>query len=349
MRTARTIALACALCFVASCESQDEPEDSRAVTPPVPTQPPIGSWVLVSQRRLYMIPSTNAHIVVDSKEPYRLAEVVGFPSDKFVHLRSLAVSRAVPCATNSGNDPDFELQFFAPLDALRPVLNQPKVVEFDDGTWLEFLPGVPVEMAEEGAKLKIGDVEFIVDVSSHEVRNWFPAPPREPPTLGIPVQWSRDRPLHYGGRNIASFKPPFVFARARQKLEGGGELLNFANSCGRYTLRAEPGPPVFESKPPSHGDAIIAKPGGAVGKDKQPDPCIVLRTRGGVLERPMLTWATSDRAAGWIAGGTELPPTTWEYDGKVCFTAVEMQVCIPSEKVDTDERYDCRVQREGSP
>jgi hypothetical protein len=354
MRTAPSIALAFALCFVTSCESQDEPADAQTVTPPAPTQPPIGSWVLVSQRRLYMTPSTNAHIVVDSKAPYRLAEVVEFPSDKFVHLRSLAVTRDVPCATNSGNDPNFELHFFASLDALRPVLNQRKVVEFDDGTRLELQPGVPVEMAEEGAKLKIGDVEFIVDVRSHEVRNWFPAPPLEPPSLGIPVQWSRDRPLYYGERNVASFKPPFVFARARQKLEDGGELLSFADPCGRYTLRAEPGPPVFESKPPSHGDPIIGKPGiaasgGAIGNDEQPDPCIVRRTRDlGMLYRAVLTWAASDRAAGWISGGIELPPITWEYDGKICFTAVEMPVCIPSEEVYTDERDDCRVRREGS-
>jgi hypothetical protein len=327
--------LAFALCFVAACESssEDEPEHSHAVAPSVPTQPPIGSWVRVDQQKLYMTPSARERLQVDSREPYRLAEVLGYPSDRFVHLRSLAVRPELLCGTRSGSDPNFELQFFAPLNALQPVLNRPKVVEFEDGTRLELMPGVPVSMSEAGAeaeaKLQIGDVEFIVPVSPDEVRNWLPVPQNL--ILGIPMQWSRDRPLHYGERSVSSFKAPFVFARARQKLDDGAELLTFADACGRYTLRAEPGPPVFESKPPSHGDPIIAKP-------NPPDRCIKWTTE----HHAVLTWATTDRAAGWISSSIEVPTNAREHGGRVCFTAVELSVCLPSDKIEMEERPGCR-------
>jgi hypothetical protein len=326
--------LAFALCCISACESEDESESSQAVAPSVPTKPPIGSWVRVDQSKLYMTPSAREHLVVDSQEPYRLAEVLGFPSDRFVHLRSLAVRPEVPCGTRSGNDPKFELQFFAPLVALQPVLNQPKVIEFEDGTRLEFMPGVPVDMAEAEAKLQIGDVEFVVPVNPDEVRNWLPVPKNL--ILGIPMQWSRDRPLFYGERSVSSFKAPFVFARARRTLDDGAELLTFADACGRYTLRAEAGPPVFASKPPSHGDPIIAKP--IAETDKQPDRCISRKTEN----HAVLTWASSDRAAGWISGSIEVPPNAWTQGGKVCFTAVELSVCLPSDQISIDERPGCR-------
>lgn len=337
MRAARSTALVFALCCTSACEPELAPPASQAtaqpVPPPAPTLPPIGSWVRVSQRQLFMAPRADARLVVDSEQPYRLAEVLGFPSDKFVHLRSLVVRPEVLCGTSSGSDPKFHLEFFAPLDALRPVLNQRKLVEFGDGTKLDFKPGTPIDLSEDEARLQVGEVGFVVPVSSHEIRDWFPPP--KYPSLGIPIQWSRDRPLHYGDRSIASLKPPFVFARAREQLEDGGELLTFADACGRYTLRAEPGPPVLESTPPSAGTAELSY------------PCNTWASQGW-MDRRELTWATSDRVAGWARDRVPLPATAREHDGKVCFSAVELSVCMASEKIRPDERPDCRVQRESS-
>lgn len=320
MQHARVFGIALALALGLACPR----EDARGVgrQPTAPPTPPIGAWVRVDQQRLLWAANENSRLVVESQQPFRTAEVVGVTGD-FVELQSLLVEPDHLCATTSGAHPEIRVHFFAKFDALAPVLSRPKVVELDDGTKLAFEAGVPIYESSSELVLDVGGGgTFVVPLASDEIGRWFPAVTASPSPKSTSA-WSRARPLHYGERSFSSLGPPFHEVSERQPLGGNNTLLTFANACGRFTLRVENEPT----------DRLAAAGGLIETKGQRPESEELgepTRCLGAGAE---LTWLESGTVAGWTVDLTPLPEGATEREGKVCFTVVDMPVCIASDLV----------------
>jgi hypothetical protein len=324
------------------------------IATPAATTPPIGAWVRVSQGRLLSAPNRDARLEVESERAFRLAEVVGVEGE-FVKLRSLAVDPRALCATTSGTDPNFELHFFAPLDALEVVLAMPKVAEFDDLTKLELAAGVPIDMQGSTPKLEIDEgASFVVPLAADEIGRWFFPATKEAPAEPS-YRWSRTRPLHYGDQSFEFYGPPFAEPHEQRFILAGGVLLTFVDACGRFTLRVE-GDELLPERENSGAHAM-----------KGPEDIPQMRRDRGVLGGmgPLtpeqfeqlfgegecdpfwyvpagveLTWPDSGSLAGVARTGVPLPEEQ-EREGKLCFTAAEMHVCIATDKLEQKVDPDC--------
>jgi hypothetical protein len=324
----------------------------RIASPPA-TTPPSGAWVRVSQRRLLSAPHRDARLEVESEQAFRIAEVVGVEGE-FVKLRSLAVDPRALCATTSGADSSFELQFFTPLDALEVVLAMPKVVELDDFTKLEFAAGVPIDMQGSKPKLEVAEgASFVVALEADEIGRWFPAATEVPAEPSY--RWGRTRPLHYGDQSFAFYGPPFAEPHEQRYILDGGVLLTFVHACSRFTLRIE-GDELLPERESSGSYAM-----------KGPEDIPQMRRDRGVLGGmgPLtpeefeqlfgegecdpfwyvpagveLTWPDSGSVAGVARTGVPLIEEQ-EREGKVCFTAAEMRVCIATDKLERKVDPDC--------
>jgi hypothetical protein len=361
MRRAGVFTVVLLLGPVSACMGADSPNDGSRVeidqTPPqvaslAAPRPPTGAWVRVSQQRLLSAPSHDARLEVESKQAFRIAEVVGVEGE-FVKLRSLAVDPQALCATTSGADSNFELHFFAPLDALEFVLTMPKVVEFDDSTKLELAAGVPINMAGPKPKLEVAEgVGFVVPLIADEIGRWFPA------TTQVPAEpsyrWSRAQPLHYGDQSFEFYDPPFAEPHEQQLILEGGLLLTFVDACGRFTLRIEGD----EKLPERESSGLDEKKGPEdipqMRRDRRvlgvgpltPEEFEQLFGEGEcdpfwyVPAGAELMWPDSGSVAGAARTGVPLPEEQ-EREGKVCFTAAEMRVCVATDKLERKVDPDC--------
>jgi hypothetical protein len=319
--------------------------------------PPIGAWVRVSQQRLLAAPNVHARIDVPYDEPFRTAEVVSIEGE-FVKLRTIAAKREDLCGTLRGADPSFEIHFFTEVDALQPVLREPKLVELDDGTKLAFAAGVPVDLSGSEPSLQLGGASFFVPLAKHEIGWWFPAVPTQPPAAST-SSWRGSKPLHYGERSIEADGPPFVDVRDQRRLDDGNTLLTFADACGQFTLRVEGEMPIgsggrglYQMKGPKnanlHGrnvDADMAARNAGI-------LAIMAEQNGGWAERDCspiheapagvaVTWRDSGNIAGVTRASVELPNDAQELDGKLCFTTDDLAVCISSDLLTRKDEPDC--------
>jgi hypothetical protein len=376
MRCARVLGPALLLGMWAGCDREKSPgddvpraevpraevpaEDSGSahspVVPDVVTAPPVGAWVRVRQEDLTWDGETR--FAVASGDPYRIAEVLAIEG-KFVKLRTIAAKREDLCDTTSGTDPDFEIHFFVQLDALRPVLVTPKLVEFDDGTKLAFAVGVPVDLSEPEPSLQLGGENFIVPLTKQEIGWWFPAAPAQPPA-DPGFLWSLSKPLHYGERSIEPWGPPFDDFRD-SRIVGSNTFLTFADACGEFTLRIEGDVPRSKS-----GLYVLKGPKDAIPQMANVDPEVARRAAllgipaseaeswglvcGPTFEAPAgvaLTWQDSAFIAGVTRRKVQLPRTAQESAGKLCFTTGGMAVCIASDLLTSTGGRDCLSFGEG--
>jgi hypothetical protein len=294
----------------------------------VSTALPVGAWVRVSQQRLLSAPDVNARLELASEQPFRIAEVVTVEGE-FVELRTVVAKPEDLCATTSGADPSFELHFFAKIDALETVLLEPKIVEFDDGTKLEFAAGVPVDLVGSEPRLRLGGASFVVPLAKQEIGRSFPAALAQLPATS-PTKWSPAGPLHYGERSVEPDGSTFADIRGQRRLDDKNVLLTFADACGRFTLRLEGDVPrapltgLYEIKGPGNSGSL-----GDVPWIPPLQPDRVWQAPSGVP----VTWRDSDEIAGVTRTKVELPTDAQEVEGKVCFTTGEMSVCIASERL----------------
>lgn len=307
----------------------------------------MGAWVRVSQQRLLSAPSDEAKLVVESDQPFRVAEVVKVEGE-FVELRSVVIDREDLCATTSGIDEEFEVHFFTRLDALEPVLVTSKSYEFPDRSKLEFLAGVPIDQTGPEPTIGVGGGgNFIVPLEPDDIGRWFPAP-----SIPIPPSkastWTRGNPLYYGERSIEPSGPPFEGIHDQQQVGEDRALLTFIDGCGRFTLWAERAPSsssaksgLYEMKGPR--DAVPLMEGGDGPEKSVRDPGagdgasrVASPSCGPIWDAPAgasLSWSGSDGAAGVTRMAVQLPKEAQEAEGKVCFTAAELAVCISSDQL----------------
>jgi hypothetical protein len=324
--------------------AQDAGQQLSSPSPDLAGAPPVGAWVRVSQERLLFSANVHTRLEIPFEDPFRTAEVVSLEGE-FVKLRTLAAKPEDLCGTTSGADPQFEIHFFVEVDALQPVLREPKVVELDDGTKLEFAAGVPVDLSGPEPSLQVGAANFIVPLVKDEIGWWFPAAPAQP-RAERGSSWSRSKPLSYGERSVAPDGPTFENYLASQTL-GSDTLLTFADGCGRFTLRIEGEVPRSQS-----GLYAMKGPKDAIPKmARNFDPELAARNAGilGVISREdgsygmacgpsfeapagaTLTWEGSGNIAGVTRTRVHLPWHAQASGGKWCFTAHDMAVCIAKE------------------
>lgn len=358
MRRARVLGFGLLLGSSAACSRDEVPADDSDPAAPLPAtraEPaadvvaalPVGAWVRVSQQRLLSAADVSARLDIASDEPFRIAEVVAVEGE-FVKLRTLVAEPEVLCATTRGAEPNFEIHFFAEVDALQAVLREPKVVEFDDGTRLELAAGVPVDLSGPEPSVQLDGANLVVPLAKHEIGWWFLAAAPGQARDASSSSWSQSRPLHYGERSVEPHGPPFVVVRDWRALDDNNTLLTFADACGRFTLRVEgevPSPTrsgLYSMKGPR--DAIPAMA-------RNFDPDMAARNAGilGVMAREneswglacgprfeappgvALTWQDSGNIAGVTRTKVLLPKDAHEGDGKRCFTADDLAVCIASD------------------
>jgi hypothetical protein len=330
-------------------------DSSSAHSPSVPyviTAPPVGAWVRVSQEHLTADGDTE--LAIASEDPFRIAEVLAIEG-KFIKLRTIAAKPEDLCDTTSGADPEFEIHFFVTVDALRPVLRKPKLVEFDDGTKLAFAAGVPVDLFGPEPSLQLASANFIVPLSKQEIGWWFPAAPAQPPAASG-TWWNQSKPLHYGERSVETHGSPFDEFSDWRTINGN-TLLTFADACGEFTLRIEGEVPKYRA-----GLYAMRGPKNAIPKmARYYDPEVALRaalldiaaseaeSEGlddcvSTLEAPAgvaLTWQDSGFTAGVTRVKVQLPSDAQESAGKQCFTTSGMAVCIASDLLTSTEGPNC--------
>jgi hypothetical protein len=334
------------------CVRDEVPRDevpaqgSDGAAPDVATMLPVGAWVRVSQKRLLSAANVNARIEIPFGMPFRVAEVVAVEGE-FVELRTLVAKPEDLCATTSGVDPNFEIHFFTEIDALEPVLVTPKIVEFGDGTKLEFAAGVPVDLSGPEPSLQLGSANFMVPLAKHEIGRWFPPVPAQSPAAPRAF-WTRVRPLYYGERSVHPDRPPFVDVRDWQLLDERNTLLTFADACGQFTLRVENVVP-RSARSDLHEVEGLIPPIPKMARNFDPDLAAHYAGILGVVpsddgsrglacgqrfEAPpgvVVTWEDSGNIAGVTRANVSLPKGAHESAGKLCFTTDELALCIASD------------------
>jgi hypothetical protein len=316
---------------VGDVEQVEQVEQVGHVEVPAPSSL-VGAWVRVSQQRLLSAPNRDARLEGVTEQGFQLAEVVAVEGE-FVKLKSLVAKDEDLCATTSGSDEDFELYFFAELDALEPVLAKPTTVEFDDGTKLEFAAGVPVDQTASEPRLKVAEgASFVVPLAADEVGRWFPPAP-EQLIGGRPFTPDRKRLLRYGQQSFEFSGPPFRDILERQSLGENGVLLTFADACGRFTLRVDDEPPEQEVS----GVLGVMVQDRNLSEEESVE-CVPVWTVDAGVE---VTWFGSDTVAGVSRFGTQLPGEAREVEGKICFSAAELPVCVASDKLVREEAPNC--------
>jgi hypothetical protein len=272
---------------------------------------------------LFYAPNLDAVLKPESDEPFRIAQVVALAGD-FVELSTLAASSTDLCGATSGSDWGFDLHFFTEIQDLQPVLRTEKIVEFEDGTRLSFVPGVPVDLTGSQPRLQVGEASFVVPLTVDEIGRYYPRTSTGlPPTS--PGSWSRTRPLHYGVNSFEAHGPPFVDVVSRRS-RGDSVLLTFEDACGAFTLRVEGEPPAPDFGPeqlPIIGNA------GLTGRSRLEPECPGWDVAAGVV----VTWQRSGGVAGVTRLSGGLPKDAREGEGKVCFTSSEFGVCIASDQL----------------
>jgi hypothetical protein len=351
-----------ALVVLASCTAKGPREDQQAEQAKVEL-PPVGARVLIRETRgLATEPKHDAARVSGRREQLRVAEVVGYVGE-FIELRSITSAPLEAC-TAGGIDPSVELHFFALPEELALVLGKPKRLDFDDGTKLEFAPGVPIVGVGSEASLRVGSADFFgVPLADDEIATWFRATPIERSPARI--SWPSSRPLYYGDHAITgTWNPPFLSAQSKQAVPGG-TLLGFANACGRFTLRTDAvlqdsNSGLYAMKGPKEAipqisrkfdpdmaardrelalqqasDVHIASPYGsefAIGGDDDDvwggligcDPSPVWTAS----PKTTLLWQETGTPAGVVVQELSLRRDAIEQDGKVCFVATGVSLCI---------------------
>jgi hypothetical protein len=372
MRCARVLGLGLLLGMWAGCDREEASgdevprvevpaEDSGSAhspsVPDVATAPPVGAWVRVRQEHLTSDGETR--IAIAYEDAYRIAEVIAVEG-KLVKLRTIVAKPEDLCGTSSGVDPDFEIHFFVQLDELRPVLREPKLVEFDDGTKLAFAAGVPVDLSEPEPSLQLGSAYFIVPLTKQEIGWWFPAASAQPPAA-LSSWRGLSKPLHYGERSVEPYDLPFGDFLDSRTIDGN-TLLTFADACGEFTLRVEGDVPkskrgLYEMKGPRDAVPEMARnidPEAARRAALLGIPASEAESWGLVcgptFEAPAgvaLTWQDSGSIAGVTRAKVQLPRSAQESAGKLCFTTGSMAVCIASDLLTRTESRECPSFGEG--
>lgn len=337
----RRLLLLCSILLAAcTCTAKGpEPDASEAEIEPAPVLPPIGSRVLLREARgLALEPRPDAPRVFGPPTKLRVAEVVAHVGE-LVELRSVADLPHDLCSA-IGADPGFELRFFASLDELEPVLGKPKQIEFEDGTRLAFVAGVPVLGEGPHARLRVDGVSFGVPLATDEVARWFEHTPREGPARKL--SWAGHGALHYGAHELDERHGIWTYPSYDTRAIEGGMLMSFANACGDFTLRSDTTD--FDA-----GRDLIPQRAGSF------DPDMTLREAGILGLRPpecepsvrwtapvgtKLWWRETGTAAGVVVRETDLPSKPDELDDKICFIAAELGLCIDKSQLRREEE-DC--------
>ncbi len=370
------IALACggAEPDASTGESAPALESESAPKPEPEPGPPAGAWVVIDERRgLFESPAADRRIPIlldaGTGSRLRVAEVVAIAGE-FVELRTIA-DETPACSGSLGLERNVQLRFFAELDALHPVLARPKRLEFDDGTKLELAAGVPVIEHGTKGRIEVGKTQLSVGVSEQDVGRWFfPAPTDAsvpPPALREP-----DLELHYGDQKFVGEWAPFRAAHEAQSIDDG-RLLTFSDACGRFVLRTGPAAKegLYAMKDPKDATPrmagefdpdMAARKAGILGVMRQQSGLLPAGGEddddvwGGLTGTEVgdcgsVTWTTTPGTAlSWLSGGEagsvlaahELPSSASEREGRVCFTASGLDVCIESSKLERKE-LDCET------
>jgi hypothetical protein len=340
-----TIVLACVCVTLACTATEPDPDSSVSLASdpaPVRENPPIGAWVVIDEGQgLFKTAGADAERIITTPhdEPadrLRIAEVTAIAGD-FIEVRTILQGES--CASDVGFERDHQLRFFVRPELLHPVLVRPKQFEFDDGTKLELVAGVPViETGAEG-RIRVGKTQLVVDLADEDVGRWFAASTIEPASKPKARQLELDAELHYGQRSFVAEWVPF---RVAHEQDSDRKLLTFLHACGRFVLSAELDDAEVDARP--FGPERMTR------TSFDPDLAAVGGIDSGFWGcRPLAWTAPIGAELSWSDGGEagvvlakhELPRSADDRGDRVCFEVSGLYVCIAAPTLERTGDADC--------
>ncbi|PRQ05110.1 hypothetical protein ENSA7_47390 [Enhygromyxa salina] len=251
---------------------------------------------------------------------------------EFIGVRTHDGALARQCAGSFGIEAELELRFWVTRGSLRTVLRRAARVDFDDGTSVALVAGVPLSRFEDRISAHVGGLKLPIELDADLLGLGFsPTAAAGAPSSSWAhgtIPWPALAELRYGEHSVQARGGAFTWAVA-QRTAGDAVLLSFANPCGRFELRSQPQAQVPEPPRPE-----------VIDLDKARRAAGISLLQAGVPADPCERWElAADTPLEWTDGSeagraraqlsmSRAPVVLAPDDPRLCFDAVPgLAVC----------------------